>query len=80
MARVLAGLYRLAKLVGHRSAIVVTHGGVIYSLEAHLGCPPSRVTNMSGRWVTVEDGQLIAGERVHPLEGVNIQVPAADLL
>lgn len=80
LARVLAGLDRLTKLVGDRSAIVVTHGGVIYSLEAHLGCPPSRVTNMSGRWVTVDNDQLVAGERVHPLEGVNIQVPAADLL
>ncbi len=80
LARVLAGIHRLAKVVGDRSAIVVTHGGVIYSLEAHLGCPPSRVTNMSGRWVTVDNGQVVTGERVHPLEGVDIQVPAADLL
>jgi len=80
LARVLAGTHRLAKVVGDRSAIVVTHGGVIYSLVAHLGCPPSRVTNMSGRWVTVDNGQVVTGERVHPLEGVDIQVPAADLL
>lgn len=80
LARVLAGVRRLAEVVGNRSAIVVTHGGVIYTLEAHLGCPPGRVTNMSGRWVTVNNGQLVAGERVQPLEGVDIQVPAADLL
>lgn len=78
--RVLAGLKRLADLVGDRTAVVVTHGGVIYSLEGHLGCPPERVANMSGRWVTMTNGQMEAGERVHPLEGVDIQLPPADLL
>lgn len=80
LARVLAGLKRLAALVGDRTAVVVTHGGVIYSLEDHLGCQPGRVTNMSGRWVTMTDGQVVPGERVHPLQGVDIQVPPADLL
>lgn len=69
LARVLAGIHRLATVVGDQSAIVVTHGGVIYSLEAHLGCPPNRVANMSGRWVTITDGRMVPGERVHPLEG-----------
>ncbi len=80
LARILAGLNRLAELIGDRSAVVVTHGGVIYTLEAHLGCPPGRVTNMSGRWVMVDNGQLSAGDRVSPLDGVDIQVPVADLL
>ena len=80
LARVLAGINRLAGVVGDRTAVVVTHGGVIYSLEAHLGCEPGRVTNMSGRWVTVANGRLVAGERVHPLEGVDIQTPVSDLL
>lgn len=78
--RVLAGLNRLASIVGHQSALVVTHGGVIYTLEHHLGCPPNRVANMSGRWVTITDGLIVPGERVHPLEGLDIQVTAADLL
>ncbi|WP_420620836.1 histidine phosphatase family protein [Candidatus Poriferisocius sp.] len=69
LARVLAGLHRLASLVGHQSALVVTHGGVIHTLEHHLGCPPDRVANMSGRWVTITDGRMVPGERVHPLEG-----------
>ncbi len=80
LARVLAGINRLAGVVGDRTAVVVTHGGVIYSLEAHLGCEPGRVTNMSGRWVTAANGRLVAGERVHPLEGVDIQTPVSDLL
>ncbi len=67
--RVLAGLNRLAGLVGDQSALVVTHGGVIHTLEHHLGCPPDRVANMSGRWVTITDGRMVPGERVHPLEG-----------
>ena len=80
LTRVLAGLNRLAGLVGDRTTVVVTHGGVIYSLEAHLGCPPGRVANMSGRWVAVANGQLVAGERIHPLDGVDIQMPVSDLL
>ena len=78
--RVLAGLKRLSGLVGDRSAVVVTHGGVIYSLEGHLGCPPGRVANMSGRWVLVAYGRLAAGERVHPLDEVDISIPLSDLL
>ena len=80
LARVLAGLKRLADLVGDRTAVVVTHGGVIYSLEGHFGCRPGRVTNMSGRWVTVANGLIVGGERVQPLKGVDIHVPPADLL
>ncbi len=80
LARVLAGINRLAGVVGDRTAVVVTHGGVIYSLEAHLGCEPGRVTNMSGRWVQVANGRLVVGERVHPLEGVDIETPVSDLL
>ncbi len=80
LARVLAGLKRLADLVGDRTAVVVTHGGVIYSLEDHFGCRPGRVTNMSGRWVTVANGLIVGGERVQPLKGVDIHVPPADLL
>ena len=78
--RILAGLRRLAALVGDRTAAVVTHGGVIYSLESHLGCRSGRVTNMSGRWVIVANGQLAAGERVHPLDEVDIPIPVSDLL
>ncbi len=80
LARILAGLNRLAAVAGDRPAIAVTHGGVIYALEAHLRCPPSRVTNMSGRWVAVDNGRLTAGNRVHPIQASNTQTPIPDLL
>ncbi|MCY4035960.1 MAG: histidine phosphatase family protein [bacterium] len=73
LARVLAGLQRLAALVSEQTAAVVTHGGVIRSLEGHLGCRPDRVANMSGRWVTVANGQMAAGERFRPLDGADLQ-------
>ena len=78
--RVLAGVSRLADVVGDGSAVVVTHGGVIYMLEARLGCSAGRVPNMGGRWVTTVNGVLAAGERVHPLDGLDISVPVSDLL
>ena len=80
LARIMVGVSRLADVVGDRSAVVVTHGGVIYSLEAHLGCSAGRVPNMGGRWVTVVDGVLTPGERVHTLDGLDISVPVSDLL
>ena len=80
LARIMAGVSRLADVVGDCSAVVVTHGGVIYMLEARLGCSAGRVPNMGGRWVTMIDGVLAAGERVHPLDGLDIQVPVSDLL
>jgi len=80
LARILAGLNRLAGVAGDRPAIAVTHGGVIYALEAHLRCPPSRVTNMSGRWVAVDNGRLTAGNRVHPIQASHTQTPIPDLL
>jgi len=75
LGRVVTGLQRLAELVGDQTAAVVTHGGVIRSLEGHLGCPPDRIANMSGRWVAMANGRMAAGERVHPLHGVDIRVP-----
>ncbi len=80
LARTLAGLVKLADLVGDQRAAVVTHGGVMYSLEAHLRCPAGRIGNMSGRWVTVDNGTLTPGNRIEPLDTGEVEVPESDVL
>lgn len=62
-ARVVTTFERLAAgLDGH--LVVVTHGGVIRSLERHLGGDPAGTANMSGRWLQLVDGRLEGGDPV----------------
>lgn len=65
LARTIPALHDVAALVPHGSAIAVTHGGVIYALEAHLGAPRRYLPNLGARWVTIEHGRITLGERLH---------------
>ncbi len=61
--RVIPALERV--LVSHPggTVLIVTHGGVIRSIERGLGLAPQSVRNMGGRWVALsEDGELVAGD------------------
>ena len=49
--------------VGQR-AVVVSHGGVIRAVEAHLGVPPRPVPNLGGVWLHGGSGELVLGDRV----------------
>lgn len=50
-------------------ALVVTHGGVIYAFEAHLGAPRQYLPNLGARWLEAAMSSkglvLNLGERVH---------------
>ena len=62
-ARAVAALYRTAERATG-DVLVVTHGGLIYTLETSLGEPFARLANAEGRWVVADDGGLGLGERV----------------
>ena len=49
--------------------IVVTHGGVIRTLERHFGVEPAPVTNVAGRWFGWDGACVVAGESVDLLAG-----------
>jgi hypothetical protein len=56
--------------------LVATHGGVIRTLERHLGLePPPRTANLSGRWFSVVDGRLVAGDPAIPLDPDLVTAP-----
>jgi len=64
LARVLPAV---AGLLGDPAAavtLVVTHGGVIRTLERHLGAPEAPVPNLGGRWLRrTANAPLVLGER-----------------
>jgi probable phosphoglycerate mutase len=64
LARALTGLHRLAEQVGDGDAVAVTHGGVIYAIEAHLGEPWLRLANLGARWLSIDGGRLELGPRL----------------
>jgi broad specificity phosphatase PhoE len=64
LARVLEAMQRVHLVVGEGDGVVVTHGGVIYVLEGHLGQRFSRMANGAGRWFVVDGDDIRLGERV----------------
>jgi probable phosphoglycerate mutase len=64
-ARAVATLHRIAAVHPDCDVLAVTHGALIRAVEAHLGvAEPGPPPNLSGRWVSISDGRLTAGERV----------------
>ena len=68
-ARALRALRRIAAEVPGGEVLVVTHGGLIYAVESHLGADHARLANAEGRWLDVAphaaDGSgLRLGDRV----------------
>ena len=66
LERVLRAIDRIATdLAGADDVVAVTHGGVIYAIERHLGADFQRIPNLGARWVAVgDDGRLTLGERL----------------
>ena len=64
LERALAALGRIHEAVGDGEVIAVTHGGLIYVLEGHLGAPFDRMANGGGRWFVVDGDRLTLGDRV----------------
>jgi broad specificity phosphatase PhoE len=64
LARTLPALEAIAQRVGDDAVcVIVTHGGVIRSIERGFGAVPSPVPNLAGRWLHGGDGQLALGDR-----------------
>jgi len=62
LARVLPVLESLAGTVD--ATLIVTHGGVVRSIERSLGGPPEKVPNLGGRWIQFVDSEFVLGEGV----------------
>lgn len=68
-ARVEIALLAVGRLVPDGDVLVVTHGGVIYATERHLGAEGrGRLANLEGTELTVADDVLRVGERIALIE------------
>lgn len=77
--RVLPALVALPQRHPGEAMVVVSHGGVIRTIERHLGIDPGASTpNLGGRWLTVDAGRLIAGERFVPIEPELVTAPSTE--
>lgn len=56
--------------------VVITHGGLVYQVEAFLGAPFEKIGNLGGRWIerTVDGGWRL-GDRVDLLHGIDVTIP-----
>ena len=76
LARTRAGLAVAVDGSGPGDVLVVTHGGVIRTIERSLGAIPERLPNLGGRWLVADTPtDLSLGERVVLLEPDEVTVP-----
>jgi len=76
--RMLRALERIHEAVPDGDVLAVTHGGVIYVLEDHLGDRFHRLANGEGRWIEIDDdNKLVLGDRVLLVndDGTPVTVP-----
>jgi probable phosphoglycerate mutase len=75
--RVLRALVRIHDAVPDGDVLAVTHGGVIYVVEDHLGETFHRLANGAGRWVELDGDKLRLGDRVLLVndDGTPVTVP-----
>lgn len=65
--------------IGGGDVLMISHGGVIYSLEGHLGASHERIANLGARWFHHDDGGWRLGERVQ-LSPDDVMVENEDIL
>ena len=82
LARTLRGVDRIIDRFSANNApatvVVITHGGVIYTLESHLGAPFQRKPNLGARWFLVRNGALHLSNTAALLDAESATIP--DLL
>jgi probable phosphoglycerate mutase len=72
--RAIAALHDIVTAAPGATVIVVTHGGVIRTLERHLGSEPEPIPNLAGRWVITDGDRLTLGERRLLIDPDDIEV------
>jgi probable phosphoglycerate mutase len=73
--RVLAGIGRIHQRLGGGDVLAVTHGGVIYAIERHLGAGFERIPNLGARWIIDYGDSLELGDRLVLIDPEDATVP-----
>jgi len=79
-ARALAALHRIAAEHPGTRVLVVTHGGLIRSLERMLGIESPYLANLGGLRVTIDDDEVLVEDRVEIIDhdAVAATVPTSE--
>ena len=72
--RALAGIERATETAAGRQAVVISHAGVVYALEAIAGLGFERIPNLAGRWFAIDAGRLTAHDRVTLVDPDEVEV------
>ena len=76
LARTMAGLSAAADGSHTGEVLVVTHGGVVRTIERSLGATPGKLPNLAGRWILAPSpAELTLGERVVLVDPDDVTVP-----
>ena len=75
VARAQRALRRIADAIPGGEVLVITHAGVVFAVERHLGRDRTRLANVEGRWVTIAPEGLRLGDRVVLAEPQDVTVP-----
>jgi broad specificity phosphatase PhoE len=76
LARTRAGLMAAVRDNEQGDVLVVTHGGVVRTIERSLGADPAPLPNLGGRWILARSpDELTLGERVVLVEPDDVTVP-----
>jgi broad specificity phosphatase PhoE len=73
--RALRVVHEIAAVVPGGDVLAVTHGGLVYTLEAHLGAAHARLANTEGRWLAVDRKRLRLGDRILLADPEDLTVP-----
>jgi broad specificity phosphatase PhoE len=75
LERALRVVRRVGREVPGGDVVAITHGGLIYVLEQHLGASFARIANVEGRWVVVAGDSLRLGDRMLLAQREDVTVP-----
>lgn len=75
LERILEAIGRVREQIGDGDVLVVTHGGVIYALERHLGAGFERIPNLGARWLTDHGDRLELGDRFVLVDPDEVTIP-----
>jgi broad specificity phosphatase PhoE len=75
LARALRAVHAIAVAVPGGLVVAVTHGGLVYTIERHLGAAHARLANVAGRWIDVAGTALRLGDRIVLAEPEDVTVP-----
>jgi broad specificity phosphatase PhoE len=75
LARAQRTLERIADAVPGGDVLVITHAGLVFAVERHLGLDRTRLANVEGRWVTLAGDRLRLGDRMLLADPEDVTIP-----